>query len=240
MFFYSHPLPLPTFAYQKPFSSSSLLSLNCPFPSLPPYLLLSFSLLLSLFSLTSCFPFPFLFPFPCPFNSFRLKPLMERNPDVMKFIVNVSAMEGKFYRWPSIAIIIVAIKIFTMIAIITSIIYHDTVTVRRMRIVSFFSFWSHFTPFILVQFFLPSPLFTWTVRFCSTQFCLSFSLLHIAFSFLIFSSLSFRFKSANHPHTNMAKASLNMMTRTSAQVRMYILSYNLLNKGQDCWPVSLS
>jgi NAD(P)-dependent dehydrogenase (short-subunit alcohol dehydrogenase family) len=27
----------------------------------------------------------------------------------------------------------------------------------------------------------------------------------------------YRFKSANHPHTNMAKASLNMMTRTSAQ-----------------------
>ena len=27
----------------------------------------------------------------------------------------------------------------------------------------------------------------------------------------------YRFKSENHPHTNMAKASLNMMTRTSAQ-----------------------
>jgi NAD(P)-dependent dehydrogenase (short-subunit alcohol dehydrogenase family) len=27
----------------------------------------------------------------------------------------------------------------------------------------------------------------------------------------------YRFKSSNHPHTNMAKASLNMMTRTSAQ-----------------------
>jgi NAD(P)-dependent dehydrogenase (short-subunit alcohol dehydrogenase family) len=26
----------------------------------------------------------------------------------------------------------------------------------------------------------------------------------------------YRFKSANHPHTNMAKAALNMMTRTSA------------------------
>ena len=27
----------------------------------------------------------------------------------------------------------------------------------------------------------------------------------------------YRFKTANHPHTNMAKAALNMMTRTSAQ-----------------------
>jgi NAD(P)-dependent dehydrogenase (short-subunit alcohol dehydrogenase family) len=27
----------------------------------------------------------------------------------------------------------------------------------------------------------------------------------------------YRHKSANHPHTNMAKAALNMMTRTSAQ-----------------------
>ncbi len=53
----------------------------------------------------------------------KLKPLMERNISDMKFIVNVSAMEGKFYR----------------------------------------------------------------------------------------------FKSENHPHTNMAKAALNMMTRTSAQ-----------------------
>lgn len=53
----------------------------------------------------------------------RLKPLMERDRHAMKFIVNVSAMEGKFYR----------------------------------------------------------------------------------------------FKNETHPHTNMAKASLNMMTRTSAQ-----------------------
>ena len=28
----------------------------------------------------------------------------------------------------------------------------------------------------------------------------------------------YRFKTPNHPHTNMAKAALNMMTRTSAQV----------------------
>ena len=28
----------------------------------------------------------------------------------------------------------------------------------------------------------------------------------------------YRYKTANHPHTNMAKAALNMMTRTSAQV----------------------
>ena len=27
----------------------------------------------------------------------------------------------------------------------------------------------------------------------------------------------YRYKTANHPHTNMAKAALNMMTRTSAQ-----------------------
>eukprot|EP01051_Picozoa_sp_SAG22_P000363 SAG22_NODE_9_length_35992_cov_37.278104_2_plen_81_part_00 len=27
----------------------------------------------------------------------------------------------------------------------------------------------------------------------------------------------YRYKSANHPHTNMAKAALNMMTRTSAE-----------------------
>jgi NAD(P)-dependent dehydrogenase (short-subunit alcohol dehydrogenase family) len=27
----------------------------------------------------------------------------------------------------------------------------------------------------------------------------------------------YRFKTANHPHTNMAKAALNMMTRTSAE-----------------------
>ena len=27
----------------------------------------------------------------------------------------------------------------------------------------------------------------------------------------------YRFKTADHPHTNMAKAALNMMTRTSAQ-----------------------
>ena len=27
----------------------------------------------------------------------------------------------------------------------------------------------------------------------------------------------YRFKTSNHPHTNMAKAALNMMTRTSAQ-----------------------
>jgi NAD(P)-dependent dehydrogenase (short-subunit alcohol dehydrogenase family) len=31
----------------------------------------------------------------------RLKPMMERNMDDMKFIVNVSAMEGKFYRFKS-------------------------------------------------------------------------------------------------------------------------------------------
>jgi NAD(P)-dependent dehydrogenase (short-subunit alcohol dehydrogenase family) len=53
----------------------------------------------------------------------RLKPLLQASPARFKFIVNVSAMEGKFYRW----------------------------------------------------------------------------------------------KSENHPHTNMAKAALNMMTRTSAQ-----------------------
>ena len=53
----------------------------------------------------------------------RLKPLMEKDKDALKFIVNVSAMEGKFYR----------------------------------------------------------------------------------------------FKNETHPHTNMAKAALNMMTRTSAQ-----------------------
>ena len=28
----------------------------------------------------------------------------------------------------------------------------------------------------------------------------------------------YRYKSETHPHTNMAKAALNMMTRTSAQV----------------------
>lgn len=27
----------------------------------------------------------------------------------------------------------------------------------------------------------------------------------------------YRYKTANHPHTNMAKAALNMMTRTSAE-----------------------
>ncbi len=36
----------------------------------------------------------------------------------------------------------------------------------------------------------------------------------------------YRFKTVNHPHTNMAKASLNMMTRTSAddfvQDRIYM------------------
>jgi NAD(P)-dependent dehydrogenase (short-subunit alcohol dehydrogenase family) len=29
----------------------------------------------------------------------------------------------------------------------------------------------------------------------------------------------YRYKTPNHPHTNMAKAALNMMTRTSAEVR---------------------
>jgi hypothetical protein len=29
----------------------------------------------------------------------RLKSMMERDPLAMKFIVNVSAMEGKFYRY---------------------------------------------------------------------------------------------------------------------------------------------
>ena len=28
----------------------------------------------------------------------------------------------------------------------------------------------------------------------------------------------YRYKTPNHPHTNMAKAALNMMTRTSAEV----------------------
>ena len=31
----------------------------------------------------------------------RLKPLMEASPEKMRFIVNVSAMEGKFYRYKS-------------------------------------------------------------------------------------------------------------------------------------------
>jgi NAD(P)-dependent dehydrogenase (short-subunit alcohol dehydrogenase family) len=30
----------------------------------------------------------------------------------------------------------------------------------------------------------------------------------------------YRYKTPNHPHTNMAKAALNMMTRTSAEVRV--------------------
>ena len=62
----------------------------------------------------------------------RLRPLLEASPALERFVVNVSAMEGKFYRW----------------------------------------------------------------------------------------------KSANHPHTNMAKAALNMMTRTCAE--------ELANLGQ-CW-----
>jgi NAD(P)-dependent dehydrogenase (short-subunit alcohol dehydrogenase family) len=63
----------------------------------------------------------------------KLKPLMARNKEALKFIVNVSAMEGKFYR----------------------------------------------------------------------------------------------FKQATHPHTNMAKAALNMMTRTSAQDYVKVLAARL-------------
>ena len=44
--------------------------------------------------------------------------------------------------------------------------------------------------------------------------------IYIIFNFcpiLIDAGAPYRHKSANHPHTNMAKAALNMMTRTSAQ-----------------------
>ena len=69
----------------------------------------------------------------------RLKACMERNPKAWKFIVNVSAMEGKFYRY----------------------------------------------------------------------------------------------KSKNHPHTNMAKAALNMMTRTSAQD--YVTSFIYMTAVDTGW-----
>ena len=43
----------------------------------------------------------------------------------------------------------------------------------------------------------------------------------------------YRFKSANHPHTNMAKAALNMMTRTSAQ--SYAQEGILMNAVDTGW-----
>ena len=73
----------------------------------------------------------------------KLKPLMEKNMKDLKFIVNVSAMEG----W-----------------------------------------------FVFVSFYISAVQF----RYC------------IPGKF-------YRYKSDKHPHTNMAKAALNMMTITSAQ-----------------------
>ena len=49
-------------------------------------------------------------------------------------------------------------------------------------------------------------------RFLTESLSLSLSL----FSRSAMEGKFYRFKTANHPHTNMAKAALNMMTRTSA------------------------
>ena len=44
----------------------------------------------------------------------------------------------------------------------------------------------------------------------------------------------YRYKTANHPHTNMAKAALNMMTRTCAQ-ELHAASDILMNSADTGW-----
>ena len=44
----------------------------------------------------------------------------------------------------------------------------------------------------------------------------------------------YRRKTAAHPHTNMAKAALNMMTRTSAQVTRHI-SFEIFGSGLELY-----